>query len=70
MDEAKMSELITILYRLPSGKFVLWACRGEGKGCKRNRYRSSQKPCGDCLGPLPENWTLQQVIEHLNRGDA
>lgn len=67
-----MGVLSLILYRKPDGAFGLWACRGAGKGCKRNSYRKdvSRKPCEDCVGPLPENLTLEQVQERLSRGDA
>lgn len=66
-----MTDLQTILCRDPAdGKLKLWACRGTGKGCGRNRYRTSKKPCADCFGPLPENWTLKQVTDKLKQGDA
>jgi hypothetical protein len=64
------AELHTILAKDEAGKFQLWACRGAGKGCERNRYRRAQKPCPDCYGPLDENLTLQQVVDRLKQGDA
>lgn len=64
-DQIKM-----ILARDFSGAWALWACRGEGKGCPRNRYRKRAAPCADCVGPLPYYWTLGQVADHLARGDA
>lgn len=65
-----MTALNTILAKDESGEFRLWACRGEGKGCTRNKYRRSQTPCSDCFGPLDENLTLQQVADRLKQGDA
>lgn len=64
-----MSDLELILVK--DGKdFSLYACRGEGKGCKRNRYRISKKQCEDCKGPLPEDMTLEQVQRELAKGDG
>ena len=59
-----------ILHRDADQKFKLWACRGEGKGCARNKYRSRRKPCDDCFGPLPEHLTIGEVAEQIKRGDA
>jgi hypothetical protein len=47
----------------------LWACRGNGRGCRRNRHRKGV-PCEDCFGPLPEKLALAEVEERLQRGDA
>lgn len=52
------------------GNKGLWACRGAGKGCERNKYRNAKKPCEDCMGPLDGNLTLEQAIEKLEQGDA
>jgi hypothetical protein len=65
-----MAALNTILAKDADGKFCLWACRGEGKGCARNKYRRQQTPCGDCVGPLDETMTLGEVQDRLQRGDA
>jgi hypothetical protein len=65
-----VENLSTILAKDENGKFRLWACRGAGKGCTRNKYRRQQKPCADCFGPLDENMTLGQVVERLKQGDA
>jgi hypothetical protein len=65
-----IEKLSTILAKDANGDFRLWACRGEGKGCGRNKYRRQQKPCADCFGPLDENMTLGQVVERLKAGDA
>ena len=63
-------ELNTILAKDAEGEFRLWACRGAGKGCRRNKYRAQQKPCDDCFGPLDEQLTLGQVLDLMKRGDA
>jgi len=49
--------------------FVLWACRGDGKGCKRNEYRKRDKHCDDCVLASPEE-TLEQLQARIDRGDA
>jgi hypothetical protein len=63
-------ELEMILAKNGVGKFDLWACRGEGKGCPRNKFRKRKKPCEDCVGPLPEHLTIGEVHQMLKRGDA
>lgn len=62
-------QLKMILARDHAGIFHLWACRGNGKGCNRNRFRKSV-PCDDCFGPLPETMTIGEVVDKLDRGDA
>lgn len=47
-----------------------WACRGVGKGCKRNTFRKTKKHCADCFGPLDPGLSLAQVKRMLDRGDA
>lgn len=47
-----------------------WACRGNGKGCRRNRFRKQSKHCDDCFGPLSPDMTLEQVKARLGQGDA
>jgi hypothetical protein len=64
------ADLQTILAKDEAGEFQLWACRGTGKGCSRNKYRRQQKPCDDCFGPLDENLTLGEVQDRLRQGDA
>lgn len=59
-----------ILHKETNGQFRMYACRGEGKGCKRNRYLNRKKPCGDCVGPLDEKLTIAEVQERLAKGDA
>lgn len=63
-------ELSMILKRDDGGTFRLWACRGQGKGCSRNRYRAQKTPCEDCVGPLDKELTLGEVQELLAKGDA
>ena len=65
-----MSDLDLILHKNDAGQFEMWACRGEGKGCKRNRFLKRKKPCDDCMGPLDEKLTLQETIDKLGKGDA
>lgn len=65
-----MPELHLILEKHLGGQVETWACRGEGKGCKRNRYRTSRVHCEDCLGPLAKKATLADVQRQLERGDA
>lgn len=62
--------LALIMHRLGNGKLAMSACRGAGKGCNRNRYRKTKVPCEDCMGPLPEDMTMAQVLERLEKGDA
>jgi hypothetical protein len=62
--------LSTILAKDVDGELRLWACRGEGKGCARNKYRRAAKPCVDCFGPLREDLTLGEVADLMKRGDA
>lgn len=65
-----MSDLQLVMANDERNRLQLWACRGEGKGCKRNKYRTTKKPCDDCVGPLPRNMTLEQVQKKLEQGDA
>lgn len=59
-----------ILHRDRDGKLKLWACRGAGKGCGRNRYRSRKAPCDDCVPAHDEEETVGELIERVARGDA
>jgi hypothetical protein len=67
MSEPKLN---MILARDGAGAFQLWACRGHGKGCKRNLFRKSTKPCDDCMGPLPPTVTIGEVYRRMQKGDA
>jgi hypothetical protein len=66
----KKPQIDMILHRDGTGKFQLWACRGAGKGCDRNRYRKSKAPCPDCYGPLPPEMTIGEVHDRISKGDA
>jgi hypothetical protein len=59
-----------ILAKDAGGELRLWACRGVGKGCARNKYRRRRTPCADCVGPLDEKLTIGEVEQMLARGDA
>ena len=62
-----------ILERVKPGNaddcFALWACRGEGKGCNRNRYRSQKIHCDDCVATDPSE-TLGDLQDRMARGNA
>ncbi|MDE2103553.1 MAG: hypothetical protein KGL39_40310 [Patescibacteria group bacterium] len=68
-----MSDLQMILERVAPGRdascFKMWACRGEGRGCTRNKYRNQKKHCDDCV-EAREKETLGELQERLSRGDA
>lgn len=68
-----MADIKMILERIGPGadaeNFRLWACRGAGRGCKRNLDRRDSKPCDDCVLP-DENETLGDLKKRLDRGDA
>lgn len=66
-------DLTFIMERVGTGNtaadFVLFGCRGESKGCSRNKYRNSKVHCADCIEADP-NETLEQFKTRLERGDA
>ena len=49
--------------------FTLFACRGAGRGCKRNKYRQMKIHCPDCVEANPTE-TLAKLKSRLARGDA
>jgi hypothetical protein len=51
-------------------KFMLFACRGVGRGCPRNKFRSRRVHCDDCVPADDENETLEHFKTRLERGDA
>lgn len=59
-----------ILHRNGRNNFEMYACRGDGKGCDRNKYRKTLAPCDDCIGPLDPKMTLGEIEEKLTKGDA
>lgn len=65
-----IDELLLILNIEGDGSLALYACRGAGKGCPRNRFRKSKSKCEDCVGPLPTDMTLEQVQRRLASGEA
>lgn len=68
-DQARAKKLDFILVKNAAGKFELWACRGEGKGCARNRWRGSKKQCEDCI-LADEKETIGELYARMARGDA
>lgn len=73
MAELQLENLKLIMERVGNGNtvhdFAMWACRGEGRGCKRNQTRAKSKHCEDCL-PTKNSETLGDVLDRLKRGDA
>jgi hypothetical protein len=67
VSEPKLS---LILHRGVDGQHKLWACRGAGKGCTRNKYRAAKAPCVDCVPAHDERETVGALLERLQRGDA
>ena len=68
-----MADLEFIMERTGPGRtaadFCLWGCRGEGKGCARNKWRERKKHCDDCVLADPRE-TLEQFKTRLERGNA
>lgn len=65
-----MSEIKMILERVAYGQgpkcFKLWACRGEGKGCTRNKFRNRKIHCDDCV-ETNDAETLEQLQSRMER---
>jgi hypothetical protein len=49
--------------------FRMWACRGAGRGCQRNKHRNVTRHCDDCV-PADDDETLEQLDARMRRGDA
>lgn len=68
-----MRALHLIMERVAEGNdascFKLYACRGAGKGCTRNKYRERKIHCPDCVEARNEE-TLEQLESRLRGGDA
>jgi hypothetical protein len=62
-------ELSFVMEKVGS-EYQLWACRGEGRGCPRNRYRTRKVHCADCVPCHDGNETLTSIVARLQRGDA
>lgn len=67
-------KLQMILERVGPGNrpesFRMWACRGAGRGCPRNKFRKSAKHCEDCVPAHDESETLGDLHARIERGDA
>lgn len=59
-----------ILDRNDAGQLMLFACRGAGKGCRRNLNRRKAKHCDDCLPANDPKETIEHFKARLERGDA
>lgn len=57
-------QLVCILEKDGRGGFDLWGCRGEGRGCTRNKYRARKTHCEDCLLGREEE-TIEQFMKRL-----
>ena len=69
-----MADLHFTLEKIGPGRgpenYMLFACRGEGRGCPRNKYRQRKKHCDDCLPAADEHETVGQFKARLERGNA
>lgn len=70
---SKRENLEMIMERVGAGagteNFAMWACRGAGRGCKRNATRARKKHCDDCVAARNDE-TLEQLLARMKRGDA
>lgn len=66
-------KLDLILERVSPGhgveNFHFWACRGTGRGCKRNLAREKKKHCDDCVSTHVGE-TIGDLHDRMKRGDA
>lgn len=69
-----MSGLEFIMEKVGPGSdasdFALYACRGIGRGCKRNTTREKKVHCDDCVLADDPNETLEHFKARMERGDA
>jgi len=65
-----MTRELTLIMIKERGTHQMYACRGQGKGCKRNTYREKKTQCVDCIGPLDDSLTLEDVERMIKKGDA
>ncbi len=70
MTEKKKLELILVKDAAAKHGHRFVACRGEGKGCKRNKYREAKAGCEDCVRCDNEQETLGELEARLSKGDA
>lgn len=59
-----------IMEKGSDGVCRLWACRGAGKGCKRNLTRVKTVHCEDCVAAHDPEETLEHLAARMKRGDA
>jgi hypothetical protein len=64
-DIPHLTLIMEVIDGVPHG----WACRGEGRGCKRNITRRKAKHCEDCLETRNDE-TIGDVLDRLKRGDG
>lgn len=69
-----MADLEFILEKVGPGNdesdFRLFACRGKGRGCRRNSHREKKTHCDDCVPADDPNETLEAFKTRMQRGDA
>ncbi len=69
-----MNEIKLIMEKVGDGDtpadFAFWACRGEGRGCSRNKYRSRKKHCDDCVQAHNPHETLAELRQRIERGES
>jgi hypothetical protein len=70
----KKPDVVFILEKVGPGRseadFALFACRGAGRGCKRNLHRKNLKHCADCLAADNPEETIGDFKARLERGDS
>jgi hypothetical protein len=66
MDAPKLE---LVVEKLINGQLVAYACRGVGRGCKRNKLRERKVHCDDCV-LCDDQESLGELVERLRRGDA
>ena len=64
------ASLQLIMEKGGDGVLRVWACRGVGKGCPRNRHRSRKVHCEDCVAATDPSETLEHLVERVARGEA
>ncbi len=62
-------DLQLIMVKDGKGGHNLYGCRGEGKGCNRNKHRASKTQCPDCVLADPKE-TIGHFQKRMARGDA
>jgi len=49
--------------------FQVWICAGQGRGCKRNRFRSDPKKCDDCISGSDQK-SLGKLVQLELKGEG